>query len=98
MRKFMIAAASVAALLTLPSLADAQSNNTMTGAVGGAVTGAIVGGPVGAVVGGAVGATVGSAADANQNQRGTVVVEEPASREKTCIVENGVERCREVIR
>ncbi len=97
MRKVLIAAASVAVLLTLPSLANAQ-NNTMTGAVGGAVTGAIVGGPIGAAVGGAVGATVGSAADANQNRSGTVVVEEPAAREKTCVVENGVERCREVIR
>ena len=97
MRNSLIAAASIAALLTFPSLASAQ-NNTMTGAVGGAVTGAIVGGPVGAAVGGAVGATVGAGADAQQN-RGTVVVEEPArSREKTCVVENGVERCREVIR
>ena len=96
MRRYLIAAASVAALLALPSLASAQ-NNTMTGAVGGAVTGAIVGGPVGAVVGGAVGATVGSAADANQQQNSTVVVE-PSARERTCVVENGVERCREVIR
>lgn len=98
MRKALIVTASVAALLTLPSLASAQ-NNTMTGAVGGAVTGAIVGGPIGAVVGGAVGATVGSAADANQPRSGTVVVEEPARQsQRTCIVENGVERCREVIR
>jgi predicted TIM-barrel enzyme len=96
MRKSLIAAASIAALLTLPSLANAQ-DSTVTGAAGGAVAGAIVGGPVGAVVGGAIGGTVGASADANRN-RDTVVVEEPRSREKTCIVENGVERCREVIR
>jgi outer membrane lipoprotein SlyB len=98
MRKVLIAAASTAALLMLPSIAQAQ-NNTMTGAVGGAVTGAIVGGPVGAAVGGAVGATVGASADANQQGGSSTVVVEPSAREQTCVVEpDGTRRCREVIR
>jgi hypothetical protein len=44
------------------TMAIADDNGALTGAVGGAVTGAVVGGPVGAVVGGAAGAAIGGAA------------------------------------
>jgi hypothetical protein len=43
----------------MPSLAFADGQGAVTGAVGGAATGAIVGGPVGAAVGGAAGAVIG---------------------------------------
>jgi hypothetical protein len=97
MRKSLVAATSIAALLSLSSAANAQQN-TVTGAAGGAVTGAIVGGPVGAVVGGVVGATVGSAVDANQQNRTVIVEDPPTQRQRTCVIENGIERCREVVR
>ena len=44
------------------TMAIADDNRALTGAVGGAVTGAVVGGPVGAAVGGAAGAAIGGAA------------------------------------
>jgi osmotically inducible lipoprotein OsmB len=57
MRKLLIAATLAA--LTLPSIASAQSERTVTGAAIGAGAGAVVAGPVGAVVGGTAGAVVG---------------------------------------
>ena len=62
MKNHMLMAGALAAALTLPVVAYAQSGAT-TGAVGGAVGGAIVGGPVGAVVGGVGGAIVGGISD-----------------------------------
>ncbi len=57
-----LASAAVAAILTLPISAQAQSG-AATGAATGAVGGAIVGGPVGAAVGATVGAVSGAIAD-----------------------------------
>jgi hypothetical protein len=64
----LLAIAAIAAFALAPSLAMADGNGAVTGAVGGAVTGAVVGGPVGAVVGGAVGAIVGNSVTTQPNQ------------------------------
>jgi hypothetical protein len=60
MRKFMISAATVAALAALPTAALAQAS-TATGAAVGAGTGFAIGGPPGAVIGGIIGGGVGAA-------------------------------------
>jgi hypothetical protein len=99
MRKTLVIATALAALVSVSSIATAQE--TMTGAAGGAVAGAVVGGPVGAAVGGVIGGTVGAAAESNRRDaEGRVIVEEraPAVRERTC-VDNGVTKsCTEVHR
>ena len=59
MRKFFIAAAALAAIVTLPAQANADSERAVTGAVIGGTAGAVVAGPVGAVVGGTAGAVIG---------------------------------------
>ena len=61
MRKLLITAAALAALLAAPTVASAQS--VFTGAVIGAGTGALVAGPVGAVVGGTIGAGIGASTE-----------------------------------
>ena len=60
MRKFMLSAATVAALAALPTAALAQAS-TATGAAVGAGTGFAIGGPPGAVIGGIIGGGVGAA-------------------------------------
>jgi uncharacterized protein YcfJ len=62
MRNTLLAAASAAALLALPTLALASDAGAAAGATAGAVGGAAVGGPVGAAVGAGVGAAAGGAA------------------------------------
>src|SRR4051794_6073182 len=86
MRKTLILG-SVSALLALPGAALAQQG-AATGAAAGAITGGVVGGPVGAAVGAGVGGAVGGASDQNRAATtGTVVVTDPAVREKntTCV-------------
>ena len=60
MRKLFIAA-TFAALVALPVVANAASSTerTVTGAAIGGTAGAVVAGPVGAVVGGTAGAVIG---------------------------------------
>ena len=62
MRRSFLAAASLAAFLTVPSFALATDQGAAAGATAGAVGGAVVGGPVGAAVGAGVGAAAGGAA------------------------------------
>ncbi len=59
MRKTMIAAATLAALLAGIETANAFSERVVTGAAFGAGTGALLAGPIGAVAGGVVGGIVG---------------------------------------
>lgn len=60
MRKFLISAATIAALAALPTAAFAQAS-TATGAAVGAGTGFAIGGPPGAVIGGIIGGGIGAA-------------------------------------
>ena len=62
MRTSFLAAASLAAVLTVPSFALATDQGAAAGATAGAVGGAAVGGPAGAAVGAGVGAAAGGAA------------------------------------
>ena len=67
--------ATVATVLAMPVLANAQSG-AASGAAGGAVGGAIVGGPVGAAVGAGAGAVIGGLSDANRPRFKEYVVKE----------------------
>lgn len=60
MRKFLIGAATIAALAAVPTAASAQAS-TATGVAVGAGTGFVIGGPPGAVVGAIIGGGVGAA-------------------------------------
>jgi hypothetical protein len=60
--KLSVLALAGATFFAAGTMAIADDNGALTGAVGGAVTGAVVGGPVGAAVGGAAGAVIGGAA------------------------------------
>jgi phage tail tape-measure protein len=102
MGKTWTVAVTLAALLGVPPAANAQSNaaeGAVGGAAAGAITGAIIGGPVGAAVGAGVGGAVGGAAgDANEQNRGEVIVEErraPAVTERTCVEGAGGAECIE---
>lgn len=103
MRKPMILMA-VAALLALPSLAQAQdpAAGAATGAAVGAGVGAVVGGPPGAIIGGAIGGTVGAgAADSERARReDRVIIEQrPAVRERNCATSaSGTTVCEEIRR
>jgi hypothetical protein len=59
MRKALIAAAALAALLAGVETANAQDGRVLTGAAIGAGTGGLLAGPIGAVAGGIVGGIVG---------------------------------------
>ena len=76
MRKFMIGAATAAALAAIPTAANAQAATT-TGVVVGAGTGFAIGGPPGAVIGGVIGGSVGAAHEPH------VVYVEPRARVST---------------
>lgn len=105
MRMTYIAAAA-AALLILPSMAQAQdpAAGAATGAAVGAGVGFAVGGPVGAAVGAGVGGTVGAgAADDANRRRGEerVIIEqrEPVVRERNCATNSaGTTVCEEIRR
>jgi len=60
MRKFLIGAATIAALAAAPTAAFAQAS-TATGAAVGVGTGFALGGPPGAVIGGIIGGGIGAA-------------------------------------
>lgn len=72
MRKAILAAATLAALATMPVGANAQ--NAVGGAIVGAGAGAVIGGavtgrPEGAAVGAVIGGTTGAAVGANAEER-----------------------------
>src|SRR4051794_40436471 len=100
MRKSLLAATAVAAVLMIPSSAGAQdpAAGAAAGATTGAVTGGVVGGPVGAAVGAGVGATVGAAA--SDPPRDRVIVEErtPSVTERTCVEGSTSTQCVETRR
>jgi hypothetical protein len=60
--KLSVLALAGVTFFAVGTMAIADDNGALTGAVGGAVTGAVVGGPVGAAVGGAAGAVIGGTA------------------------------------
>ena len=72
MRKLVISALSVTALLALPTFALATDSGAAAGAATGAAAGAVVGGPVGAAVGAGVGRVAGGAAT-GPNREGVVI-------------------------
>jgi outer membrane lipoprotein SlyB len=77
MRKMILAATTLAALVAIPAGANAQSS-TVGGAIIGAGTGAVIGGAVsgrpegaavGAVIGGTTGAAIGAQAEPRYRDR-----------------------------
>src|SRR3954447_22378530 len=91
MRKTLLAAAAVAALMGFPSIASADpdsdsAGNAAAGAAVGAGVGFAVGGPVGAAVGAGVGGTVG-AGSPQARERDEVVIEQRRApvRERSCV-------------
>ena len=88
MRKTLMAAATIAALVVMPNMASADpdaAGNAVAGAAVGAGAGFLIGGPVGAAVGAGVGGTVG--ASTAPRTREEVVIERdrgPAVRERDC--------------
>lgn len=95
MRNGLVAAAILASILTLPTIASAD--DTSKGVVGGAVAGAIVGGPVGAVVGGVIGGTVGAVSDderRREDRRDGAVEVQPGPGTTTTCVEDSAGNCR----
>jgi hypothetical protein len=102
MRKTIMAAAAIAALFAVPTLASAQdaAAGAATGAAVGAGAGFLLGGPVGAAIGAGVGGTVGAGAAADRREE-RVIVEEPAAnvRERSCVRDSaGNESCTEIRR
>lgn len=102
--KTVLAAASIAALFALPTIATAQEG-TAAGVATGAVTGAIVGGPVGAAIGAGVGGVAGGVAEQNAkaNQNNVYVVPEAgvtgSVSTQTCVQDAyGNRSCQEVVR
>jgi hypothetical protein len=102
MRKTLIAAATLAALIAAPGLASADDNavgGAAAGAVTGGVAGAIVGGPVGAVVGGTVGGTMGAAAGSSPREERVIIEERsPSVSQRSCIQDSAGNRVCEEIR
>jgi hypothetical protein len=105
MSRTVIAAAALAALVSLPNLAHAQAG-TATGVGAGVVAGALVGGPIGAAIGGVIGGSAGVAADATMQPRAYVAPPAaatygyaPAVRERTCMRDaSGRVLCTDVVR
>jgi hypothetical protein len=102
MRKTLLAAAAVAALIVMPGIASADpdaAGNAAAGAAVGAGVGFAVGGPVGAAVGAGVGGTVG-AGSAPQTREEVIVHERaPAVRERNCVRDSfGNVSCTEIRR
>ena len=94
MRKALLAAAAVAALIAVPGIASADPDSA-----GNAAAGAAVGGPVGAAVGAGVGGTVG--AGSTPRTREEVIVHErgPSVRERNCVRDSfGNVSCTEIRR
>jgi len=87
MKKTLIAATALAALIALPTIASADpqsAGDAATGAAVGAGTGFLIGGPVGAAVGAGVGGTVGAAASPPREK---VIIDGrgPPVRERSCV-------------
>jgi hypothetical protein len=101
MYKTVIAAAALAALVSIPNLAHAQAG-TATGVGAGIVAGALVGGPIGAAIGGVIGGSAGVAADATVQPAPRAAVTTgygPVVRERSCMRDAaGRVLCTDVIR
>ncbi len=74
MKLTLITGALLASVLSISTIANAQSG-AAGGAVGGAIVGGVVGGPVGAAVGAAAGATAGGISDDARPRFRSYVVE-----------------------
>ena len=104
MRKTLMAAAAIAALIVMPNMASADpesAGNAAAGAAVGAGAGFLIGGPIGAAVGAGVGGTVG--AGSAPRTREEVVIERerrPArTRERDCVRDSfGNVSCTEIRR
>jgi hypothetical protein len=103
MKKTLLAMATVATLIALPTFASAAEDaagNAAAGAAVGAGVGCAVGGPVGAAVGAGVGGTVG--AGSTPRTREEVVIERErrgAVRERSCTRDSfGNTVCEEIRR
>jgi hypothetical protein len=105
MRKTLMAAAAIAALVGMPNMANADPNNAAAGAGAGmaigAGTGFLVGGPIGAAIGAGIGGTVGATTGAATPNR-EVIVEQPGRpvvRERSCVRDSlGNVACEEIRR
>ena len=103
MRKTLLAAAAVAALIAVPGIASADpdsAGNAAAGAAVGAGVGFAVGGPVGAAVGAGVGGTVGAGSTPPRAREEVIVHERaPAVRERNCVRDSfGNVSCTEIRR
>ena len=104
MRKTLLAAAAVAALIVAPGMASADpdsAGNAAAGAAVGAGVGFAVGGPVGAAVGAGVGGTVGAGSTPRTRTREEVIVEHERApvRERNCVRDSfGNTSCTEIRR
>jgi hypothetical protein len=105
MRKTLMIAAALTALVVMPNLASADPDavgGAAAGAAVGAGVGFAVGGPVGAAVGAGVGGTVGAGAASDHRHRNEVVIERerrPGLRERSCVRDSlGNVTCTEVRR
>ena len=90
MRKFLIGAATLAAIAVAPSVASAQAT-TAGGVAVGAGTGFLIGGPPGAIVGGIIGGGVGAAAEPRVYVEDRVVVAQPQPQ-RVCWRDNWTNR------
>jgi hypothetical protein len=99
----VLAAAAVAALIAVPSIASADpdsAGNAAAGAAVGAGVGFAVGGPSGAAVGAGVGGTVGAGSTPPRAREEVIVHERgPAVRERNCVRDSfGNVSCTEIRR
>ena len=104
MRKFLMIAASAAALVVMPNLASADpdaAGNAAAGAAVGAGAGFLIGGPVGAAVGAGVGGTVGAGTAPRTREEVVIERERRPSRvrERDCVRDSfGNVSCTEIRR
>ena len=106
MRRTLMAAAAIAALVSMPNFANADPNAAAAGAASGvaigAGTGFLIGGPIGAAVGAGIGGTVGAGAGASVPTQREVIVEQPVRptvRERSCVRDSmGNVACEEIRR
>lgn len=102
MRKTLLAAAAVAALMAVPGIANADpdaAGNAAAGAAVGAGVGFAVGGPVGAAVGAGVGGTVGAGSAPRTREEVIVHERRPSVRERNCVRDSlGNVSCTEIRR
>jgi hypothetical protein len=102
MRKTLMAMTAVAALVALPTFANANdeaAGNAAAGAAVGAGVGFAVGGPIGAAVGAGVGGTVGAGSTPHTREEVVIERERRPVRERTCTRDSfGNTVCEEIRR